>query len=92
MVMSGKCMAHKAAWVLVVVGALNWGLVGAFQWNLVNVLLGSMPMVERVVYILVGLAGIVVAVGCRCKKCMASCGTDKKMDGGMGMGGMEKKM
>lgn len=51
--------------LLVVVGALNWGLVGlgmlmgaGMSWNLVNMLLGSMPMVEAVVYVLVGLSGL----------------------------------
>lgn len=38
------------------VGALNWGLVGLFDFNLVNTVLGSMPMVEKLVYILVGLS------------------------------------
>lgn len=49
--------------VLVVVGALNWGLVGIGQflnanWNVVNLLFGSVPTVEAVVYLLVGLAGV----------------------------------
>ncbi len=60
--------------VLVLVGALNWGLVGAFQWNLVNALLGSWSGVERVVYVLVGLAAIsLFFVGScgACKKCMS---------------------
>ena len=43
--------------ILVVVGAINWGLVGLFDFNLVSFLLGtSMP--ARIVYILVGLAGL----------------------------------
>ena len=46
-----------AVW-LVVIGALNWGLVGLLNVNLVNWLLGSWPTVERVVYILVGLGGV----------------------------------
>lgn len=53
---------HMLAFLLIVVGGLNWGLVGAFDFNLVNKLLGSWPMVERVVYILVGLAAILEAV------------------------------
>lgn len=51
--------------LLVIVGALNWGLVGlgmlmgaGMSWNLVNMLLGSMPMIEAVVYLLVGLSGV----------------------------------
>lgn len=44
--------------LLVVVGALNWGLVGAVNTNVVNMVLGSWPTVERVVYVLVGLSGL----------------------------------
>lgn len=46
------------ATLLVVVGALNWGLVGLLNMNLVNSLLGAWPTVERVVYILVGVSGL----------------------------------
>ena len=46
------------AWVLVVVGGLNWGLVGAFDYNLVDSLLGAGTMLAKVVYILVGLAAL----------------------------------
>lgn len=49
---------HMISFILVIVGALNWGLVGAFDFNLVTWLLGSMPALERVVYVLVGLAAI----------------------------------
>ncbi len=49
--------------VLVIVGALNWGLVGLGGYmgsdlNLVSMLLGSVPVVENLVYLLVGLAGV----------------------------------
>jgi uncharacterized membrane protein YuzA (DUF378 family) len=44
--------------LLVVVGGLNWGLVGLFDFNLVEVLLGSWPMVVRIVYVLVGLSAL----------------------------------
>lgn len=50
------------AWVLVLVGGLNWGLVGFFDWNLVNALFGSWSSVERVVYALVGLAALYIIV------------------------------
>jgi len=46
------------AWVLVLIGALNWGLVGVFNWNLVEAILGGAPVIERIVYILVGLAAL----------------------------------
>lgn len=45
------------ATILVVIGALNWGLVGLFDFNLVHLLFGD-TIVSRLVYILVGLAGI----------------------------------
>ncbi len=47
----------QVSWWLMVVGALNWGLT-AFGMNLVAMLFGSIPMVEMVVYVLVGLAGV----------------------------------
>jgi uncharacterized protein len=49
------------AMVLVVVGALNWGLVGLLDMNLVESLLGgSGSMLVKLVYILVGLSGVEV--------------------------------
>lgn len=54
-------------WILVVVGGLNWGLVGlggfaGANWNVVNMLLGAWPQVEWAVYVLVGLATVWVLV------------------------------
>lgn len=61
---------------LLVVGGLNWGLVGVGMltsngsaWNLVSMIFGSMPVVEGIVYVLVGLSALVYAFGCRCSKC-----------------------
>jgi len=49
------------ATVLVVVGAVNWGLVGLAQFDLVAALFGGpSAVISRVVYTLVGLAGVVV--------------------------------
>ncbi len=53
----------KLAWVLVVVGALNWGLVGGFDFNLVEKLVGKWPVVVKVVYVLVGLSALVSLFG-----------------------------
>lgn len=44
--------------VLVLVGALNWGLVGVLNFNLVETLLGSWPMLVTLVYALVGLSAL----------------------------------
>ena len=62
------------AYVLGVVGALNWGLVGVGMlakgnWNVVNLLIGRWPVVEAIVYLLVGLAGVFLIFGCR--SCMS---------------------
>ena len=44
---------------LVLIGALNWGLIGAFNFNLVEVLLG-MGVLAKVVYLLVGISALCV--------------------------------
>lgn len=49
---------HISAFILITVGALNWGLVGLFDFNLVNMIFGSMGGIEKIVYILVGAAGV----------------------------------
>lgn len=54
-------MLSKIALLLTVIGGLNWGLVGLADFNLVNVILGFAPILERIVYILVGLSAIYVA-------------------------------
>lgn len=48
--------------MLVIVGGLNWGLVGAFNFDLVAAILGVMSTLSRIVYILVGLAALYIAV------------------------------
>jgi uncharacterized membrane protein YuzA (DUF378 family) len=58
------------ACVLVIVGALNWGLVGiggfmGADWNVVHMLLGAWPQVEWLVYVLVGIAGLLHIKSCR---------------------------
>ena len=48
--------------VLLVIGGLNWGLVGAFDFDLVATLFGAMSPISRVVYVLVGIAALYQAV------------------------------
>jgi uncharacterized protein len=48
------------AWILVVIGALNWGLVGFFSFDLVAALLGAGSGLARVVYSLVGVSALVL--------------------------------
>lgn len=77
---NGKCGCGVGmiAKVLLIVGGLNWGLVGVGMLmnrglNLVNMIFGSWPMVEAIVYIVVGVAAIVSIFGCPCAKCKACC-------------------
>jgi hypothetical protein len=44
--------------VFVLVGALNWGLIGLFQFNLVATIFGDATPLTRFIYVLVGLAGL----------------------------------
>lgn len=67
------------AWILLVVGGLNWLLVGlggfmGANWNVVAMILGSWPQVEWLVYVLVGLSAVyeVVTHKANCKKCGVS--------------------
>lgn len=50
------------SYVLVLIGALNWGLVGAFNFDLVAFLFGNMSILSRIVYILVGISAIISAI------------------------------
>lgn len=77
--MCGMC---GTAMVLVIIGALNWGLVGLggffdSNWNLVNLILGSWPTVEWIVYILVGLSGL-WSILSWFKCCMGNCSRSMK--------------
>lgn len=47
------------AYVLVIIGALNWGLVGFFEFDLVASIFGDLTLVSRIVYSLIGIAAIV---------------------------------
>ena len=43
---------------LVIIGAINWGLIGFFQFDLVAFIFGNMSWLSRIVYALVGLSGL----------------------------------
>jgi uncharacterized protein len=72
---------HWIVTVLLVVGGLNWGLVGLgyfldMNLDVVYLLLGGMPVVEAIVYLLVGVAAVVMVIGTMfCKHC---CGKECK--------------
>lgn len=86
------CGVHMTMKVLVIIGGINWGLVGlgmlfGHDWNVVHMILSWAPSTfEALVYLLVGIAAVMKIFGCRCKRCMAAhanctCGVDNKMAG-----------
>ncbi len=67
----GSCgTLSSVSWTLVLIGALNWGLVGlgslvsGSDWNLVHMLLGQWSTVESVVYLLVGAGAVYCVATC----------------------------
>lgn len=48
------------SFILVIIGALNWGLVGLFGFDLVAALLGEMTVLSRIVYSLVGISAFIL--------------------------------
>lgn len=56
------------AFILVIIGALNWGLVGLFSFDLVTAILGSIPVLVRIVYVLVGVAAVYLIIAAALKK------------------------
>lgn len=59
-------MVQKVSSILLLIGGLNWGLIGAFETNVVEMILVNATLI-KIVYILVGLAAIYEIVG-RVKK------------------------
>ncbi len=64
---------HYIAFTLLIVGGLNWLLVGLFQWDIGSLFGGQYEVPSRVIYVLVGLSAIVIAVTHKkdCKMCSA---------------------
>ena len=46
------------ALVLIIIGAINWGLVGIFNFNLVEAIFGGLSVITKIIYILVGISGL----------------------------------
>ena len=46
------------ALTLVIIGAVNWGLIGIFKLDLVNLIFGNMTWMSRVIYTLIGISGL----------------------------------
>ena len=72
MMKSGNCMVCKIATLLAGLGALNWGLLALFQLDLVTKIFGGMTTASKVVYIVIGVAGLMklasLVVCCPCCK------------------------
>jgi uncharacterized protein len=69
-----KCGVHFVGWLLLIIGGLNWGLVGLGyffngDWNVVALLFGTWPIVEAIIYILVGIAAVAMLFERNCKSC-----------------------
>ncbi len=67
------CFIDYIAYILVLIGALNWGLVGALELDVVAKLFGFMTIVSRAIYILVGVSALYIGFlkikhgSCTCK-------------------------
>ena len=75
---------HMIAFILLVIGGLNWGLVGiggfvGADWNVVHLIFGAWPAVEWIIYIVVGIATLyeIITHKKNCKMC--SGGSSKAM-------------
>ncbi len=51
-------IVDKIALLLIIIGAINWGLIGFFEFNLVDTIFGTMSIISRIIYSLVGLSGL----------------------------------
>ncbi len=71
---------HFIAFILVIIGGLNWGLIGlgnlmGSNWNVVSMILGPVSMtLENIVYVLVGLSALYLGIGHKkdCRACSTS--------------------
>lgn len=62
---------HGVAFCLVIIGGLNWLLVGVIGWDIGNLFGGQSMMIPKIIYILVGLSAIYLVVSHKkdCKQC-----------------------
>ena len=51
-------IVDKIVLILIIIGAINWGLIGIFNFNLVSAIFGEMTVITRIIYGLVGVSGI----------------------------------
>lgn len=70
----GGCIPAMIGKTLLIIGGINWGLVGVgmlmgSDWNVVHMLVGNWSTLEAIVYVLVGVGAVMKIFCCRCKKC-----------------------
>jgi uncharacterized membrane protein YuzA (DUF378 family) len=72
---------HCVGFILVIIGGLNWGILGlgeilgkGMSWNVVNMIVGRWPVLEGIVYLLVGISAIILLCTHKkdCKTCVAA--------------------
>ncbi|MEK7117989.1 MAG: DUF378 domain-containing protein [Patescibacteria group bacterium] len=75
------CMMSTVGFWFLVVGAVNWGLVGLGNffgaddgWNVIHLVFEFLPWLEWAIYVVVGICGVLLAFGCKCDKCKVDSG------------------
>ena len=54
------CTLRIISYILVIIGAINWGLVGFFNFDLVSAIFGEMSLVSRIIYDVVGISALIL--------------------------------
>lgn len=91
-----KCPLHCLAASLVLVGGINWGLVGLFKLDVVASIFGPNTVLARIIYILIGAAAVfgIFCLMCHCRQCNSCCNCPKgqcKCNGGSSAEGDSSK-
>ena len=67
------------AYALVITGAIVWGLVGFFNYNIVAAIFGDATLMSRIIYSLVGAAGIVLLATANPEECYCDCSETNRL-------------
>lgn len=73
---------HYISFALIIIGGLNWLLIGVFDWDIGSIFGGQDALISRIIYILVGLAAVyeVATHKSRCKACGTEAMSEMKSD------------
>lgn len=66
-------VVRMIAYALVITGAIVWGIVGFFNYNIVGALFGDASILARIIYSLVGIAGVTLLATHDFEECYCSC-------------------